>query len=114
MEESKLLKLIEIRNDIDQKPDCPICRKTNIYLEKRQKKKVKPMRRRREKGKGSSANESQEDNFSSFDETTPSAAPSIELPNEEEIKQRNLSLYKHKLGAFDDDYNASMPTIIFR
>ena len=57
-EEIKNIKLMEIRTNIDQKPEWPIWRKTNVYLEEKQRRKHNNARRRKDKKHKDSQNES--------------------------------------------------------
>lgn len=62
-EEIKNIKMMETRNKIDQKPEWPICRKTNVYLEEKQKRKFNNSRRRKDRKHNDSQNESSEDSM---------------------------------------------------
>ena len=114
-EEIENVKTHETRNKVDQKPECPICRKFSVSVEEKQRKRIKASKRRREnKNLRDSGNDSSDEGLTSGSNVEDSNLQSIEPPTEEEVQRRRDMNYKFKLGAFDEDYAASMPTIVFK
>lgn len=95
------------------KPECPICRRNNVAIDKQRR--IKPMARSRRRGKNKEdpQNEFYEDTGSG-QESDSVGSFSLEPPSVEEVKRRNEQMLRHRLAAFDEDYASQMTPIVFK
>ena len=113
-EELNNLKLLETRNKIDVKSECPICRKTSISLEENRRRANKRSQRRKNKRnkRNGSYNESSEENASNRSQKEDNTSSTQIVPTPEELQRQNRMMMMNRLAAFDEDYTSQLPMII--